>query len=201
MFKLFFQHTQKLSTALLAGGLLAASGISYADWDLDNADSQLHFMSVKSSSIAELHTFKTISGSLSDSGQAELVIDLNSVDTKVPIRDERMQSMLFDTANFPQATLTTQVDIAAVKTLKAGQTLTQDVELQLDLHGQTRMLPAQLQVTALASGKLMVATTAPVIIKAEDFDLVEGINALRDVVGLPSITLAVPVTATLFFNP
>lgn len=201
MFKLFFQHTQKLSTALLAGGLLAASGISYADWDLDNADSQLHFMSVKSSSIAELHTFKTISGSLSDSGQAELVIDLNSVDTKVPIRDERMQSMLFDTANFPQATLTTKVDIAAVKALKAGQTLTQDVELQLDLHGQTRMLPAQLQVTALASGKLMVATTAPVIIKAEDFDLVEGINALRDVVGLPSITLAVPVTATLFFNP
>ncbi|MDO8827998.1 YceI family protein [Methylophaga sp.] len=201
MFKLFFQHTQKLSTALLAGGLLAASGISYADWDLDNADSQLHFMSVKSSSIAELHTFKTISGSLLDSGQAELVIDLNSVDTKVPIRDERMQSMLFDTANFPQATLTTKVDIAAVKALKAGQTLTQDVELQLDLHGQTRMLPAQLQVTALASGKLMVATTAPVIIKAEDFDLVEGINALRDEVGLPSITLAVPVTATLFFNP
>ena len=47
----------------------------------------------------------------------------------------------------------------------------------------------------------MVATTAPVVIKAEDFNLVEGVNALRDVAGLPSITLAVPVTATLFFNP
>lgn len=44
----------------------------------------------------------------------------------------------------------------------------------------------------------MVATTAPVVINTEDFDLVEAVNALRDVVGLPSITYTVPVTATLF---
>lgn len=201
MLKLLFQHYQKLSAALLASGMLVTSGMSYADWDLDQTDSQLHFMSVKSTSIAELHTFKTITGSLSDSGKAELVIDLNSVNTNIPIRDERMQAMLFDTVNFPLAKLAADVDIIAVKALETGQTITQDVELKLDLHGQTQTFLAQLQVTALESGKLMVATTAPVVIKAEDFNLVEGVNALRDVAGLPSITLAVPVTATLFFNP
>jgi len=201
MFNSLFKHTRQLSAALLASGLLATSAISYADWELDPADSQLNFMSVKASSVAELHTFRTLSGSLSESGQAELIIDLNSVDTLVPIRDERMQTMLFNTVKFPNATLTAQVDMAAVKALEAGQTLLQDVEFQLDLHGHTQTMPAQLQVTALEAGKLMVATTAPVVITPADFDLVEGINALRDVVGLPSITLSVPVTATLFFNP
>jgi len=200
MLNLFFQSNRQLSAALLASGLLTVSGLSYADWELDHADSQLHFMSVKSSSIAELHTFKTISGNLSESGIAELVIDLNSVDTRIPIRDERIQTMLFDTVSFPQAILTADIDIAAVKSLEVGQSITQQVELQLDLHGQTQTLATELQVTALESGKLMVATTAPVVINTEDFDLVEGVNALRDVAGLPSITLAVPVTATLFFN-
>lgn len=90
MFNLFFQHLRKRAAVLLASALLMTSAISYADWDLDSAGSQLHFMSVKADSVAKLHTFRTLSGSLSKSGEAKLIIDLNSVDTYVPIRDERM---------------------------------------------------------------------------------------------------------------
>ena len=78
MFNLFFQHPRKRAAVLLASALLMTSAISYADWDLDSAVSQLHFMSVKADSVAELHTFRTMSGSLSDSGEAKLIIDLNS---------------------------------------------------------------------------------------------------------------------------
>ncbi len=191
---------RKLTTGLLAGSLLTLSGLSQADWTLDNAGSQLNFISVKKSAVAEVHSFKTLSGSLSDKGDAKLSIDLSSVATNIPIRDERMQSLLFDTANFPNAELSAKVDLKEFSSLSAGESTTADIQLNLNLHGQTQTVPATVRVTALANGGLQVTTLAPVVINAADFELVAGINKLKEVAGLPSISVAVPVTATLVFE-
>jgi hypothetical protein len=46
----------------------------------------------------------------------------------------------------------------------------------------------------------MVSTIKPIIVMAESFDLINGVQALREVAGLPSISRAVPVTFQLMLE-
>jgi hypothetical protein len=55
-------------------------------------------------------------------------------------------------------------------------------------------------VTKLANGSLLVNSVKPVIIKAVDFNLVKGIEKLRQLAGLPSISTTVPVSFVLRLN-
>ncbi len=178
------------------------SSTAIAGWSLDNEQSRLHFLSTKKGSITETHHFKKMEGSITDNGQATLSIDLASVATQIPTRDERMGSMLFDVANFPKGTVTLKVnDIAAVKALAVGTSTRQQVIASLNLHGAQQKISADLLVTALIDGKLMIQTLAPIIIRASDFDLIKGIEALRVVANLSSIDLTSPVTFSLIFTP
>ena len=178
------------------------SSTAMAGWSLDNEQSRLHFLSTKKGSITETHHFKKMVGSIAEDGQATLSIDLASVATQIPTRDERMTTMLFDVANFPKAVITLSVnDMATVKKLAVGTSVRQQVIANLKLHGAQQKLSADLLVTAMADGQLMVQTLAPIIIRVSDFDLVKGVEALRVVANLPSIDLTSPVTFSLLFTP
>lgn len=183
--------------AVAAICLLLPIGNALADWTIDNEASKLSFVSIKKAEVAEVGTFDRLEGSLTADGSATLTIDLSSVDTLIEIRDERMREMLFETQQFPTATATMQVDAAAIEQLTSGDSLEQTVTLTLDLHGQTRMFDVTLNVTGLENNGLRVVTAKPVIVNAPDFALVEGVNKLREVAGLSSISIAVPVMANL----
>jgi len=75
---------------------------AYADWTLDNASSQLSFVTVKAQDVAEVHTFSELSGTVWKDGIASVTVQLASVDTLIPIRDERMREVLSIPACFPQ---------------------------------------------------------------------------------------------------
>lgn len=179
--------------------LLALPASAFADWQLAGNDSSVNFVSVKKANIAEMHHFKSLSGSISDAGKAQLVIDLASVETNIPIRNERMQQMLFETAKFAKATISADVDAAKLKALKPGQTAAISADVTVDVHGQQQSEKATLQVTGLEAGKLLVTTGAPIVINAGNYKLLEGIEKLRQVAGLDSISPIVPVTAKLVF--
>ena len=114
---------------LLMSVLLGLSSSAFADWTLLNDESSLHYVSIKSTNIAEMNRFKTLTGSVSEQGAVELKVDLSSVDTGVDIRDERMQTMLFDVAQFAQATVTGKVDLERVTKLEVGETYTDSITL------------------------------------------------------------------------
>ncbi len=57
-----------------------------------------------------------------------------------------------------------------------------------------------LRITRLDLDRLMVVSEQPVVVNARDFGLVPGVEALRKIVGLSSISLAVPVTFVLVFE-
>lgn len=173
-------------------GLTLCSSAAMADWTLDNQQSALHFVSIKKDHVAEVHSFKTLSGTVSAEGKGSLGIDLASVNTNVEIRDQRMREMLFDTAKFTTANI--EVDLGA-DGVKPG---IHTIKATLDLHGMKKDVEATVAVTE-AGDNLQVATVAPIIINAEDFGLADGINALREVAQLPSISKAVPVTFVLHF--
>jgi hypothetical protein len=55
-------------------------------------------------------------------------------------------------------------------------------------------------VAKLSEKNMIVTTLQPLIIKAEDFALVAGINKLKSLASLPSIAYAVPVSFVLTFS-
>jgi polyisoprenoid-binding protein YceI len=141
-----------------------------------------------------------LSGNVAADGQANVTIDLTSVNTGIELRDERMREMLFDTANFATAQVSVKVDPEAIAVMSPGDASEMAVTANLNLHGETREVPATVIVARSGEARLLVVSKEPVIVNASQFRLVEGVQALQEIAGLPSISLAVPVTFVLTFD-
>ena len=192
--------TTKSSFNLLAALLtLLASAQAAAQWTLSADDSSLSFISVKAEHIAEVHSFARLSGEIDNGGEAVVSIDLTSVQTGIDIRNERMQSMLFNTDMYPRAQVSADVDAAALSSMAVGESAVLEVPLVINLHGEVLTLSAPLRVSHVQDG-LRVDTLAPIIVKADAFALVDGIESLREIAGLPSISRSVPVSFSLLFS-
>ncbi len=189
----------KLTQLLIVISLIVA-GPCLAAWTLDNDSSQVSFVSVKAGDAGEVHRFTEISGELSSGGKASVTIQLASVDTLIPLRDERMRELLFQTGIFPTASLSTDIDMDALNAIEPGDSMDMAANLTLDLHGQQLSLAAEMIVARLGDHRLMVSSRKPVIVNAASVDLVKGIEALREIANLPSISKAVPVSFVLTFD-
>ena len=186
----------KLLTSTL---LILAAPLSYAEWTL-SPDSSVKFLSTKNTNITEVHEFTQLSGSVSDKGNAEISIDLTSVETGISIRNERMQSMLFNVSDYTSATVSADLPDTMILALKNGETATSVLPLTLELHGERKEIEADVLATAAADGHVIVTTQSPVLVNAGDFKLAKGVEALREVAGLDRISTTVPVTFTLLFT-
>ena len=175
-----------------------ASSVS-AHWKLDNNSSTLSFVTVKADHVGEVHTFDQLSGDINDDGSVQITIELASVNTLIDIRNERMQNMLFETNLFPQATITGEIDLDAVAAMDAGVSQAISVDFDLAIHGETSSYTAGVLVTRTESG-VLASTLKPIIVMADTYGLVSGVEALREVAGLPSISRAVPVSFNVVFE-
>jgi len=192
--------SKSLQTKLAA--LLAAilfTGVAQAHWSLDNDASSLSFVTVKAEHVAEAHTFDSLSGTIGDDGGVEISIELASVNTMIPIRNERMQEMLFETNLFPNATISGSINLDALTGMDAGSSVARQIDFELSLHGQSVALAADVQMTRTGEG-VIVSTLKPIIVMADSFSLVAGVEKLREVAGLPGISRAVPVSFTVVFE-
>ncbi|MEQ8262441.1 YceI family protein [Pseudohaliea sp.] len=177
--------------------LIAASAAAQADWTLDADASRLSFISTKNASKAEVHHFREVSGAVTDNGDARVEVPLDSVETAIPIRNERMREFLFETADFPSLTITASVDPALLGTAGAQSGA---VPVTVNLHGQEASYEAAVVVARAKDGSLTVATSEPIVVNAADFELGAGIAKLQELAGLDSISTAVPVSARLVFR-
>ena len=180
--------------------LLSLSSAVNAAWQLDNSQSWLSFLSIKKQDVAELGMFKRLEGTVNDNGKAEVKIDLTSVDTNIEIRNERMQEFLFNTAEYSHAVLTAQLEMAKVNKLAIGEMIVQPLSVQLDLHGVKQDINGKVVITRLVEDRVLVASQTVLVVNAADFNLVRGIDKLRELAGLPSISKAVPVSLVLTFK-
>lgn len=175
---------------------------SHADWKLDNDQSSLSFVSIKNGTVFETHSFTSLSGKVDSAGLATLNVTMNSVETMIPIRNERMQKMLFETGKHPVATASIQLDPSIVSDLARSRG-SQLIEIAGDLNikGVSQRISAKLLVNTTADGGVLLTTTKPILIAASDYELASGVEALREIAGLSSITPVVPVTLSLKFVP
>ncbi|WP_162456152.1 YceI family protein [Pseudoxanthomonas kalamensis] len=188
------------SDAASAPATEADATVAAGDWSLVPEASRLSFVSLKNDSIAEVHAFGTLSGNFSTAGDGTLTIALASAQTGIPLRDERMQSMLFDVVKYPQATATLKVDRGEIDALAVGEHAIVQTEVTLDLHGTSAVLPATLRVTRTAPKAWLVVSEQPIVVDAGAFGLLDGIEALREVAGLKAIGGGVPVSLVLSFR-
>jgi hypothetical protein len=167
---------------------------------LDNTASYLNFTTTKNTHNVEVHNFGTLSGGINAAGVATLTIDLNSVNTAVALRDQRMRDLLFETGTFPTATVTVAVPATLISSLAVGQSATTDISASLNLHGVTGAITTKVSVQKLSSSRVLVQSLSPILIKAGDYALIDGVEALRAAVGIASISVAVPVDFALVFD-
>ena len=172
----------------------------FPDWNLVNEESRINFISIKASDIAEIHTFKELSGSVKDNGQAQVVINLSSLETLIPIRNERMGNLLFETKVYPVASFKLKLDLQTFLLTEVGKS--SDITLRgvLELKGKQFTMPVKISVTRLSDQSFLVKSSEPLLLNADSLGLSDGIESLRVIAGLPSISKSVPVTFSLIFR-
>jgi len=181
--------------------LLACAALpARADWYLDNESSRLSFVTTKNTDIAEVQRFLVLHGKVDSKGAARLQVELESVNSGIPLRDERMRNDLFEIKTFPDALINAQINLQPISDLAAGAQLELRLPLSVTLHGKTQTYNAELLATRLDDRRFQVVTLEPLVLHAEDFDLLPGVAALRKAAGLSQISLSVPVGAVLIFT-
>lgn len=178
---------------------LASFSAQAASWDLDEGASSVHFVTVKNAVIAETHEFLEVSGAVA-ADEAAVTIALGSVETLIPIRNERMREMLFEVASFPEATLTAPVGQGRLEALAPGESVEQRLSGTLALKGQSIPLELAVRVSRQGTDAVRVESLGPVMVSAEQLGLAPGVEALRAIAGLNSITPMVPVSFSLLFK-
>jgi hypothetical protein len=192
------------TTRLALLGVQALFGIlalpAHASWYLDNESSRLSFISTKNVDTSEVHRFLTLHGKVDLNGLAELEVELDSVNSGIPLRDQHMRTQLFEVKQFPSAQIVAQLDLQPINDLAPGAQLELRLPLTVTLHGATHSYNTELLATRLDDRRFQVVTLEPLVVRAEDFDLVSGVTALRKIAGLSAISLSVPVGAVLIFT-
>ena len=189
----------KLKSIFCFVAVFCLASSAAAHWELDNNSSTLSFVTVKADHVGEVHTFDQLSGDINDDGSVQITIELASVNTLIDIRNERMQNMLFETNLFPQATISGEIDLDAIAEMAAGGSQAISVDFDLAIHGERSSYTADVLVTRTESG-VLASTVKPIIVMADTHGLVSGVEALREVAGLPSISRAVPVSFNIVFE-
>jgi len=193
------QQTRKIRLLSILTLCFACSP-SLAAWNLNGSDSSFHFVTSKNAAISEINTFMELSGEISNSGEASLLIPLASVESYIDIRNERMREMLFNVDTHPQARATLSVDTSQVQNLSPGSSISGDHQVTVTLHGVSQNITANLTVTKLTANRIKVEPAVPLIISADRFNLGAGVEALREIAGLTSINHSVVIDFSLIFD-
>jgi polyisoprenoid-binding protein YceI len=190
-------------TALLtACNTTPSTSAAPSAWTIAQDQSNITFVTTKAGQagvggIAETQTFKRFSGGIDAQGKVTLAIDLASVDTGVEIRDERLRTMLWNVKATPQAVFAAQLPAEALNRINSSTGVTMDVEGQLQMAGQTKPVKAKLRVNRLNNDQLQVVTLAPILVNANDYGIRNGVEAMREVMGLNFLASSAPVSFTI----
>ena len=171
-----------------------------AEWTLDSDNSYLSFVSIKNGVVAEVHRFDALSGIVKQDGSAVVKVGLASVETNIPIRNDRLKSMLFDVENFSLATVSAQLKIDEFDGLPQGTSLLRSIPIGINLHGMNGTMSASVKVTRTQENLWHVLSVQPLILNAGNYNLLGGIESLRAIAGLNEITSVIPITFSLEFS-
>lgn len=188
-----------LKTLTACAALSMAATTAFADtWTLDSGMSSVAFGSIKNDYAGESHSFTGVTGKVGADGMVMLEVALGSVQTNIDVRNERMVEFVFN--NAPSATISAEMDMAAMEGLAVGDTTIVEATGTLNLLGEELDVDANLFVMRMSDTRVMVLTDGMAMLSTEDAGIDAGIDKLQELAGLDSITRVSPVTMRLMFD-
>lgn len=186
-----------LLLAFVAAGLGSARA---QDWLLNASASHFYMQTAKNNAVMEVHQFTGLDGSISNNGDASVKIDLTSVASGIDVRDVRMRFLLFEVYKFPNAEITSKLDMSKLQELRTTTRIAYPLKVTVAMHGVTKDIEAPVNVTRINDKSISVATAKPIIVTADSFGLLAGIAKLSEAVnGIPIVTAA-SITFDLVFE-
>jgi hypothetical protein len=161
-------------------------------WQLDTDKSQINYISTKNGDIQEHNTLRFLSGSIDQQKQVELIIDLNSINTNIDIRDQRMRDLLFETDQYPTAKIEAEIDN------NLPLMTAYPIDYRVTLKNQQHSYQSPVMIHS-GGGEMMVTSAEPVTVNAETFGLNTALEKLREIAGLSSISPSIQVEYKLHF--
>jgi hypothetical protein len=176
--------------------LWSAQGLADSGYRLNLETAVVGVTSTKNDRISERHQIKFKTGIVSSTGQVDLVLDLRTTETNIPIRNERMQQHLF--AQFPLATVTAQLSPGVFAKARTGKAISEPVVVTLVANGVSQTHSMQMVLEQDEMGGLIVSGKTEIDVSL--FGYGAGIEMLRNLAGLLSISTLVPVDFVLPFD-
>ncbi|MEE9454977.1 MAG: OmpA family protein [Paracoccaceae bacterium] len=195
-----------ITAALLAfpAQTMAQDGTLAPGWVLNSEISALRFQSVKNETEVENSTFANYTGIIDETGLATIKIGLDSVDTKIDLRNVRMRFLFFETFEFPEAVITMQIAPEIIADLNDVRRKVVTLPYSISLHGVTSDREAELAIILRDDNTVSVTSNAPILLPVADFDLAKGIGKLEDaasVVIQPSASITFDFTFNRAASP
>lgn len=160
-------------------------------WNLDGDASELRFLSIKKSKVAETSSFATLSGLITEDGQSQVRVLLDSVDTKVDLRNVRMRFLFFETFRFPEAVITTQLSPELLTDLHMTRRKEIELPYTFTLRGVTLERTTDVAVTLIDNDRVVVSSITPIAFTLEELDLEEGRRKLEEAANVDITPLGV----------
>ena len=176
--------------------LWSAQGLADSAYRLNLETAVVGVTSTKNDRISERHQIKFKTGAVSSTGQVDLVLDLRTTETNIPIRNERMQQHLF--AQFRLATVSAQLPPDVFAKARAGKAISEPVVVTLVANGVAQTYSMQMVLEQDVMGGLIVSGKTEIDVSL--FGYGAGIEMLRNLAGLLSISTLVPVDFLLPFD-
>ena len=185
-----------LAIALLCSASTAFAGGRH-DYKIDENLSSVYFTTVKLQYVVEPAVFNKVSGSLRKSGDVSLKIPLASLDTKVAIRNMRLQELFFQASRFPHVEINAKIDRDKLHDIdEVGK---MNVAATIKFYGNTKKTNLNLLV-AKNHDSIVVSSLAPTMINANDFGIpASNLQKLAATVGGIPIADTVGVSFVLTF--
>ena len=185
---------------LLAGCQNDQQSVTAKSWSLIAENSQISQFAVKAEDVGEVFTIGLQSGSVSDTGKVTIKFAPNEIETGIPIRNSRMGKYLFETEKWPIATVTAQLETTVIEKIANGTRQILPVEITVDLHGVSATYESFFIASSTHEGQVIINSATPISVHAADFGLSAGLDKLKELAGLSSITPVIAVSFNLVFE-
>ena len=180
--------------------------IGSGELPLDIAQSKLHLVIVKDHVTPVPATLSMRDGALAlDAAQpkAHLSVDLDTFDSEIAIRNERVRNILFETSaiGWESAELAFELPPDLVAKLRSDKKISgAKLEGSLKVHGTTSKLPVTVDA-GYDGAKVWVKSAGPVEVKVSDLGLTDNLHRLNAICMHDGIDDVVKVDVSLVFQP
>lgn len=135
---------------------------------------------------------------------ARLSVDLDTFDSSIAIRDERVRNIFFETSAIGWESgeiVIPSIPRPAIDQLRRDKHAHAELEGTLKLHDHVSKLTMSVDVDDKGGGRVGVKTTAPVQVKISEVGLTDNLRRLSAICMHDSIDDVVKIDASLEFSP